>query len=249
MDFYEAEQRFRFLEDQRKRGAITIEQYRAELNLLRVTDAQGRLWMPQERTGQWYVHEGGQWRAAQPPTQTPPPPPPPPVTPAPQVRSQPVQPQPQPRPQPRPQPAQPQPRPQPVQAQPQVEKGGGCGKTLFYLVIWAVIWIVIGVVVFLIWGREEPVGMLGVALAAFISLVLMLVTLSQAWSGTVVDMRVEEVRSTDEDGYTQVDNVLFAYVRRDSGKVKKMRAMPQWQVGDRLEKKRGEGHIRHYPAQ
>jgi hypothetical protein len=239
MDFNEAEQRFRFLEDQRTRGAITMEQYRAELNLLRVTDAQGRLWMPQERTGQWFVHEGGQWRPAQPPTQTPPPPPPP-ATVAPQPRSQPVQPQPQPRP---------QPRPQPVQPQPRAEKGGGCGKTLLYLVIWAVIWFVIGIVVFLIWGREEPVGMLGVGLAALLSLVLMLATLSSAWSGTVVDMRVEQVRSTDEDGYTEVDDVLFAYVRRDSGKVKKMRAMPKWQVGDRLEKKRGEGHIRHYPAQ
>jgi len=249
MDFDEAEQRFRFLEDQRKRGAITPEQYRAELNLLRVTDAQGRLWMPQERTGQWYVHEGGQWKAAQPPTQTPPPPPPPPATVAPQVRSQPVQPQP--RPQPRPQPAQPQPqpRPQPVQAQPQAEKGGGCGKTLLYVGIWAVIWAVIGVVVFIFWGREEPVGMLGVGLAALISLVLLLATLSSAWSGTVQDLRVEKVRKSDEEGYSYTENVLFAYVRRDTGKVKKIRAMPQWQVGDRLEKKRGEAHIRHYPAQ
>ncbi|MEJ5310589.1 MAG: hypothetical protein WHX52_12525 [Anaerolineae bacterium] len=257
MDFNEAEQRFRFLEDQRKRGVITLEQYRAELNLLRVTDAQGRLWMPQERTGQWYVHEGGQWRAAQPPTQTPPPPPPPPAPVAPQPRPQPVQPQPRPqpvqpqlRPQPRPQPVQPQPqpRPQPAQVQPHIEKGGGCGKSILYLVLWAVIWFVIAVVVFLIWGREEPGVLLGVGLAALISLVIMLATLSSAWSGTVVDMRVEQVRSTDDDGYTQVDDVLFAYVRRDNGKVKKMRAMSQWQVGDRLEKKRGEGHVRHYPA-
>ncbi len=249
MDFNEAEQRFRFLEDQRNRGTITMEQYRAELNLLRVTDTQGRLWMPQERTGQWYVHEGGQWRAAQPPAQTPPPPPP--VDVAPQPRRQPAQPQPRPGPQPRSRstPPQPRPRPQPAQPQPQAEKGGGCGKTLLYLVIWAVIWAIIGVVVFLIWGHEEPVGMLGVGLAALISLVIMLATLSSAWSGTVVDLRVENVRSTDEDGYTQVDDVLIAYVRRDSGKTKKMRAMPKWQVGDRLEKKRGEGHIRHYPAQ
>ncbi len=249
MDFNEAEQRFRFLEDQRKRGVITIEQYRAELNWLRVTDAWGRVWMPQERTGQWHVYEGGQWRAAQPPAQTPPPPPPPPADVASPPRLQPAQPQLQPGPQPRPASPQPQPRPQPVQAQPQAQKGGGCGKTLLYLVIWAVIWIVIGVVVFLIWGQKEPTGMLGVALAAFISLVLMLVTLSQAWSGTIVDMRIEQVRSTDDDGYTQVDDVLFAYVRRDNGKIKKIRAMPKWQVGDRLEKKRGEGHIRHYPAQ
>jgi hypothetical protein len=248
MDFNEAEQRFRFLEDQRKRGAITLEQYRAELNLLRVTDAQGCLWMPQERTGQWHVYEGGQWRAAQRPAQTPPPPPPPPVDVAPQLRQQPLPPQPRPRPQPRSQP-QPQPRPQPVQPRPRAEKGGGCGKTLLYLVLWAVIWFIIAIVVYFIWGREEPATLLGVGLAALISLVLMLATLSSAWSGTVVDMRVEQVRSTDDDGYTEVDDVLFAYVRRANGKIKKMRAMPKWQVGDRLEKRRGEGQIRHYPAQ
>jgi hypothetical protein len=232
MDFNEAEQRFRFLEDQRNRDAITPEQYRAELNLLRVTDTQGRLWMPQERTGQWYVHEGGQWRAAQPPTQTPPPPPP--VTAAPQVRLQ---------------PAQPQPRPQPAQAQPQAEKGGGCGKALRNLVLWAVIWAVVGVVVYLIWGRETPEVLLGIGLAALISLVLMLGSMASAWSGTIEDVRIEKVRRSDDEGYSYTENVRYAYVRRDNGKVKKTPAMPQWQVGDRLVKSRGESYVRHYPAQ
>ncbi len=262
MDFNEAEQRFRFLEEQRRRKAISMEQYRAELNRLRVMDVYGRLWMPQERTGRWHVYENGRWRAAQPPVQpvapvAPSQPYPQPVQPQPYV--QPVQPQPQAYqsvpPQSYPQPVQPQPyvqpvqpQPQPVRTPPQAEKGEGCGKVVLYLVLWAVIWFVIAVVVYLIWGREQPGVLAGVGLAALISLVLMLVTLSQAWSGTVVDMRVEQVRSTDDDGYTQVDDVLFAYVRRDNGKVKKMRGMPQWHVGDRLEKRRGEAQIRHYPA-
>ena len=238
MDFNEAEQRFRYLEDQRRRRAISEEQYRAELNQLRVTDAQGRLWMPQERTGRWHVHEGGQWRAAQPPKQTPPPPPPPAA----------FAPQPRPQPKPRPQPRS-RARSQPLQPRPRSEKGGGCGKTLLYLVIWAVFWIILAVVVFLIWGQEEPMALLGIGGAALFSLVLLLATLSSAWSGTVVDVRIERVRSTDDDGYTQVQDVRFAYVRRANGKVKKMRAMPKWQVGDRLEKRRGEAQTRHYPAQ
>ena len=237
MNFNEAEQRFRFLEDQRTRGVITMEQYRAELNLLRVTDAQGRLWMLQERTGHWYIHEGGQWRAAQPPVQMPPPPPPPPADVAPQPRSQPAQPQPQ--------PVQLQSRP----AQPQAEKGGGCGKTLLYLVLWAVIWSVVAVVVYMIWGRETPEGLLGVGLAALISLVFLLGSLSSAWSGTIEDVRIEKVRTTDDEGYSYTKNERFAYVRRDNGKRKRMNAMPQWQVGDRLVKNRGETHVRHYPAQ
>ncbi|MBN2393529.1 MAG: hypothetical protein JXR84_22540, partial [Anaerolineae bacterium] len=125
MDFNEAQQRFQSLEDRRHQRTITPEQYRAELNLLRVTDAWGRLWMPQERTGQWFVYENGQWRAAQPPIQPPPPPPPAPVGPQPRQKG--------------PQPVRPQlrsaMRPQPVA---QTEKGGGCGKVVLYLVLWAV---------------------------------------------------------------------------------------------------------------
>jgi hypothetical protein len=89
--------------------------------------------------------------------------------------------------------------------------------------------------------------LLGVALAALISLVLMLVNLSSSWSGQIVDIRVERVRTTDEDGYTQTKNVRYAYIRRDNGKTKKMKAPRKWQVGDRLEKRRGEGRIRRYP--
>ena len=120
---------------------------------------------------------------------------------------------------------------------------------MFYLVIWAVFWLIFAVVVFVVWGQEEPMALLGIGGAALFSLVLLLATLSSAWSGTVVDVRIERVRSTDDDGYTQVEDVRFAYVRRASGKTKKMRAMPKWQVGDRLEKRRGEAQIRHYPAQ
>ena len=135
-----------------------------------------------------------------------------------------------------------------MQAQPQAEKGGGCGKALRNLVLWAVIWAVVGVVVYLIWGRETQEVLLGIGLAALISLVLMLGSMASAWSGTIEDVRIEKVRRTDDEGYSYTENVRYAYVRRGNGKVKKMNAMPQWQVGDRLVKSRGESYVRHYPA-
>lgn len=67
MDFREAEARFRQLELQLRIRRITPEAYRAALNAIRVTDAQGRLWMIQERTGRWHVYEGGRWLPAMPP--------------------------------------------------------------------------------------------------------------------------------------------------------------------------------------
>jgi hypothetical protein len=103
-------------------------------------------------------------------------------------------------------------------------------------------------VVLVIWGDEEPFALLGgVALAALISLIFILINLSSSWQGEIVDVRVEEERSTDDEGYTQTRRVRYAYVRRPNGKIKKVQAHRKWQVGDRLEKRRGEAQVRHYP--
>ena len=273
MTFAEAEQRFRFLEDQRRRGVLSVEQYRAELAQLRVTDSWGRLWMLQEQTGQWFVFHEGQWRASQPPQQAPPPPP----SPLPQAQPAPsqgyvqsqgqlpvsaqgyVQPQAQ-------QPASPQgyvqqqARPTPQQAyaapgqipsqgaQAPTEKGGGCGKWLLYALAWLVIWVIIAVVIYFV-ADQEPLAVAGVGLAAAISFSLMVVMLSSHWEGTIVDIRIEKHRVSDNDGdgSWHWQEITYAYIRRTNGKVKKERAMPNWDIGDRLEKRRGEGQIRHYP--
>ena len=161
MDFPEAERRFQWLEKQRASGALSLDKYRSEVHKLRVTDAQGRVWMPQEQTGRWHVYQEGQWVVAQPPHLTA-------ASSSPPPRSEASQQQP---------PAQPD-----YVAQSQAKKGGGCGKTVLYLIGWGVLWLVVAVAVFLIWGEEEPLVLLGVALAAFISLVMMLINLSSNWS-------------------------------------------------------------------
>ncbi len=226
MDFHEAENRFRFLEQQRARGKLTQKQYRAELNQLRVTDQWRRLWMPQERTGHWHIYQNGRWIPARPPQQAPPQTPPPPS----------------------PTPQRPGARPAPRPAS-QPPKGGGCGKIILYLILWAVLWGVVAVAVFIFVGQKEPLTLVGVAGAALLSLVLLLASLSSAWEGTIVDVRMERVRVDDGDDGWHWENVRFAYVRRTNGKTKKMRAMPRWQVGDRLIKRRGETHVKHYPRQ
>ncbi len=69
MDYKRAEREFRRLEELRQTGFLTEEEYRAQLAALQVTDEWGRLWMIQERTGQWFVFYEGQWVAATPPGQ------------------------------------------------------------------------------------------------------------------------------------------------------------------------------------
>lgn len=230
MDFLEAESRFRWLENQLATGAMTEAQYRAAMNVLRVTDQNGRLWMMQERTGRWYVYLDNQWLAAEPPITRPTAPPPPLATPvyasAPATAHRSA-----PRAQPRP------------QQQSQEKRGGCAGKFLLYLFIWAVVWIVIAIVLYFVAAKDEPMALLGVGAAALLSLILMLASLSSSWEGTIIDLRTERVRVQDDDD-SHWERQTFAYIQQPNGRRRKMRAMPGWEVGMHLEKRRGEYQIR-----
>lgn len=213
MDFREAEERFRQLEMQLRIRRITLEQYRAALAEVRVTDAQGRLWMLQERTGQWHVYDGTTWVPATPPPPVgPPPPPPPPAAGA-------------------------------GPAAGPARQGGGCGGIALYLAIWGVAWVVIAVAVFLWKGQEEPMILAGVGAAALLSLVLMLPALLSSWEGQIVEVRNERVRVPDGEDDWRYENQAFAYVRERSGRTRKVRAASGWKAGDWLAKRRGDPRI------
>ncbi len=96
MDFGEAQARFRQLELQLRRRRISPQAYREAVNNLRVTDAQGRLWMIQERSGRWHVYHQGRWLPATPPRPVVPPAAPPTPQPAMPARAAAAPPQPAP---------------------------------------------------------------------------------------------------------------------------------------------------------
>jgi hypothetical protein len=221
LDFQEAETRFRGLESQRAAGRMSEQAYRAELNQLRIVDAWGRHWMMQERTGQWHVYDGRQWVPAAPPVQS---------------VSQP------PAPQPAPGPVQPAYQAPVAQVQPE-RSGCSPARILLYLVGWFVVWVVIAAVVYFFFAREQPAVLLGVALAALISLVLMLFSLADQWQGQIFEIKTERVHVRRGDDWDW-ENQTFAYIRQPNGRTRKIRSMPGWQIGDRLEKRRGETNIR-----
>ena len=230
MNYQEAESKFRWIEEQRAAGRMNEQTYCNELNQLRVVDAWGRYWMMQERTGQWHLYDGTQWIPAIPPSQSAPPPPP--------VQAVSAAPMPQPQSY--------QPSPQVAASQlVKVERGGLLpGKTLSYLLIWLVGWIIIAVVVFFVIAKDQPNVLLGVAAGAVLSLVLMLGSLASHWQGQIVDLQVKRVRvQQDEDDWRWEDQT-FATIRQPNGRIRTMRAISGWQVGDRLEKRRGETYIR-----
>ena len=224
MDFQAAQKAFERIEYLRSTGHLSDEEYRGKLNELRVTDAWGRLWMPQERTGRWHVWHQGQWVPAAPPGMDAPA--------APTVESGPA-------------PSAADTRTAATghqQAAPPARARSG-SKLGLYIIIWLVFWSLVAIALLIFVAPKEPMVLAGVGLAALLSLVLMLASMSSQWQGQVVDVRQvrERVRRGD-DAYWE--DVTYAYIREPSGKTRKMRAMPGWRVGDHLQKRKGEMEIR-----
>ena len=67
MDFKEAGERFDELQGRLDAGAITQEEFKAQLEGLKVQDSQGRYWMIGVQSGKWYFYDGTRWIRAEPP--------------------------------------------------------------------------------------------------------------------------------------------------------------------------------------
>ncbi|MFO7918116.1 MAG: hypothetical protein R6V13_08560 [Anaerolineae bacterium] len=64
--FRQAERRFRQLTDAYAAGRMDGDSYRVALGEIRVTDAEGNLWMLQEGSGAWHRWMGNEWMATSP---------------------------------------------------------------------------------------------------------------------------------------------------------------------------------------
>jgi tetratricopeptide (TPR) repeat protein len=67
MEFKEAEERFYELKGRLDAGAISQEEFKAQLEQLKVQDSQGRYWMIGVQSGKWYFYDGTRWVRAEPP--------------------------------------------------------------------------------------------------------------------------------------------------------------------------------------
>lgn len=70
MTFEEALERYRRLDTQRQREAITEQQYLDQVAELRLQDAGGRWWTLQPHSGAWMVYDGNAWVLAEKPSTT-----------------------------------------------------------------------------------------------------------------------------------------------------------------------------------
>jgi len=67
MDFKEAESKYFELKGRLEAGALTLEQFQAEVGQVRVQDDQGRYWAIDAPGGGWLCYDGANWVSAQPP--------------------------------------------------------------------------------------------------------------------------------------------------------------------------------------
>ncbi|MHB9034546.1 MAG: hypothetical protein ACYC6L_16050, partial [Anaerolineae bacterium] len=194
MNFEEATRRFRLLEQQLSANQISLDQYRAGLQQCRVIDQDGRTWMPQERSGAWYVLMDGTWVQADPAqmhlasTLMQPPTPPPSLAGRPDLAA----------------------------------KGRGGMSLLVALIIWAAICALL--VLFVTLVIKQSAGLVVVGIVALISgLIIVLSSLNQ-WEGRIDDIHTSTKRTRDNDGNMRTDRTTYAYVLTPDGKTKKIQS-------------------------
>ena len=66
MDFSQVEAEFQRLKGQFEAGAITEDEFKAQLEELMIEDEEGKWWIIGYETGQWYYHDGEKWVPGEP---------------------------------------------------------------------------------------------------------------------------------------------------------------------------------------
>jgi hypothetical protein len=243
--FRQAEAQYERLMNEVVAGSINLEQFHQQLNQIRVTDAQGRTWMLQEGSGQWFVWHNGQWMQAQPYAGAPTAPPTHPLSAGAYVDGNygaanygaanygassgaPAYAQ----------PAQPAYR----QALPPLE--GGWGKVLGSMLKAAIAALVIfGLIggALVVFDQIPAADMPKVMLApTALSLVISFFSVSSQWRGRIVQFVTKRERDGSDDEAVTYHNVTYARLQLENGRTKDVRPPRDWQVGDVIEKRRGE---------
>lgn len=70
-------------------------------------------------------------------------------------------------------------------------------------------------------------------------------TLSGQWRGRIVEFGTKRVRETDDDdGTVSYRHVAYARLQLENGRTKDVSPSNDWEVGDIIEKRRGEMHTK-----
>ncbi|MFW6009175.1 MAG: hypothetical protein ACOCP8_07940, partial [archaeon] len=100
-----------------------------------------------------------------------------------------------------------------------------------------IFWIIVMIIGGIIGGINVAIGLL---LAAILSIIIFKFTLNSSWEGTIKDIKTQKIANSDpeEEGYDYKE-ITYAYLKLTSGKKKKIRAFPDWKIGDKIKKEKG----------
>ena len=126
---------------------------------------------------------------------------------------------------------------------------GGLGTLLVSALV---VYVLMAVILYLFVAevRDQPGILGGLGLAIAIGVLIALVKRRGGWAGRVKELREEEVwipPKLGEEIPGHSETRVFALVEDDRGRSRRIPAMPGWQVGDRLVKRRGSSMITREP--
>jgi len=104
----------------------------------------------------------------------------------------------------------------------------------FFIVFWLVV-IALG---FIFFGKDLGLGLI---VAAVLSGVIWYATVNSSYKGVIERFEVKSYRDNDNILREQKRAVL----KLENGRTKKIVPMPDWKVGDKIEKRKGETAPRH----
>jgi len=124
----------------------------------------------------------------------------------------------------------------------------GWNNLLLSLVGWAAFWIVLAVITYIVVSVRK-IPLLPTVLIVVCEVVTALGSLGLAypwfnqWQGRIEEIRNESVQVPNGDGWRGEEKPI-AYVREVNGRIRRIGADSDWQVGDVVEKRRGEARPR-----
>jgi hypothetical protein len=98
-----------------------------------------------------------------------------------------------------------------------------------------IFWIVVIIIGFIFGGIYVALGLI---FAMVLSFIIMHFSMNSQWEGVIVSIKDERVYKGHDDELGTY--VTFARIKLNNGKIKKVRSYPDWKVGDKIKKEKGE---------
>jgi hypothetical protein len=101
-----------------------------------------------------------------------------------------------------------------------------------------IFWLIVIVIGYIFAGKELALGLF---IAAIISIIVWQYSVNSSWEGIIESFKIKKINTSSyEDDTNHYKEVKYAYIKLLNGKIKKIQAYPNWKIGDKIKKEKGE---------